>query len=575
VQETVTRCRDIAAERASLEAEIEGRTLCGALAETATRLAGRDALRWGTHGEGMSWGEFYESVGHFALGLEAFPFPRGSFVVLLTHNRPEHLIAHHAVLHAGGTPVTLYDALAAGQAAQITRHCDAALAVVEESLLPKLLEHRSDLPGLRGVIVVGEERSHAREGWLLGWADVLAIGRAEQRRRGGGLQQLAAKVRPNDLAALVYTSGTSGPPKGVMVTHRSALCGMASFQRLACWGPEDRLVSYLPLAHLSGHISAFWGPALYGTTTHLCTDLSHLPAVMVQARPTFFFGPPGVWEALRAAVGALPPGVPHSEVLGRLGLDQCRLPVTAAAPMGPELLASFHDLGLDVSEIWGMTECGVGTWSLGRMRTGTVGPTLPGVEARIAPDGELLVRSGGVAPGYYRDPERTAAAIDPEGWLHTEDLAEADEDGSYRILGRRKELFITPLGRNLSPVNLESRLKAHPLIQEAAVVGDGRPWLTALLVLDAGAAAAWAADRGLEVAAARELGRNADLSSELDRAVERVNAEVADDEQIRGYTLLHAPWTIETGELTPTLKIRRSVICEKYADDIEAMYQTR
>ena len=146
------------------------------------------------------------------------------------------------------------------------------------------------------------------------------------------------------------------------------------------------------------------------------------------------------------------------------------------------------------------------------MRSGTVGPTLHGVEARIAPDGELLVRSGGVTPGYYRDPERTAAAIDPEGWLHTEDLAEADEDGSYRILGRRKELFITPLGRNVSPVNLESRLKAHPLIQEAAVVGDGRPWLTALLVLDAGAGAAWAADRGLEGAAARELARNADLS---------------------------------------------------------------
>src|SRR6266404_5258853 len=156
---------------------------------------------------------------------------------------------------------------------------------------------------------------------------------------GGGLQQLAAKVRPNDLAALVYTSGTSGPPKGVMVTHRSALCGMASFQRLACWGAEDRLVSYLPVAHLSGHISAFWGPALYGTTTHLCTDLSHLPAVMVQARPTFFFGPPGVWEALRAAVGALPPGVPHSEVLGRPGLDQCRLPVTAAPPTEPEIFA--------------------------------------------------------------------------------------------------------------------------------------------------------------------------------------------------------------------------------------------
>src|SRR5437899_1085776 len=335
--------RDIAAESASLEAEIEGRTLCRAFADTAANLGSREAVRWRAGGAwtGVSWRAYHEAVRFFALGVHALGFPKGGFAVLLTPNRVEHLIASHGVVHAGGTPVGLYDATASEQIAYVARHCQAALCVVEARLLPKLLAAvRRDLASVGRVIVVGSrEPPAASEGWVTGWDEVLATGKAAAQD-STARQRLATGVQPADLAAVIYTSGTCGTPKGVMVTHRTALAIMASFQRLAQLSPEDRLVSYLPLAHVSEHMLSLWGHVLYGMTTHLCEERGELLPMLRDVRPTFFFAPPGIWDAFRTAVRPLASDGntrPHHGMLSRIGLDECRRPSTAAAPIGPDL----------------------------------------------------------------------------------------------------------------------------------------------------------------------------------------------------------------------------------------------
>jgi long-chain acyl-CoA synthetase len=612
----------IAAERESIEAEIAGGTLLTAFAETAGRHGGTDAYRWRRDGEwrSLSYAGLRDQVRDAALGLAAAGLRPGEFAVLWSRNRPEANIADLAVMHARGVPVFLYNTLAPEQAAYIAGHCEATVAIVEDrGFLARLEAVRAQLPQLRRVVLIDGEPGPG-EDWVIAWDDVLALGRAEAARSPGLFDDTWRQVGPADLAALIYTSGTTGPPKGVMITHHNVrYCAAAVLRVLP---PEEfadeagrRAISYLPMAHATGRFSDQWLPMIHATTVAFCPDPAELFAVAAQVRPTMLVGVPRVWEklhaALRAGVAAQPDparrhaaeeaiktgrelarwrqrGEPAPDALRALarqtapvreallafvGLDACRLAATGAAPIDPEVIEFFQALGLPMVEAWGMTELtNAATVSHpDRARNGAVGTACPGVEVRLAGDGEVLVRGPLVMRGYYRDLTRTADALDRDGWLHTGDIGTLDPGGFLTIVDRKKELIITSGGKNISPVLIESLLQRHELIGQACAIGDRRNYVTALLVLDGEAAPVWARQHGIEADLAA-LAADPGILAEVERGVRAANEHLARVEQVRRFTLLPTEWTAETGELTPTLKRRRKVIGERYKEEIGRLY---
>jgi long-chain acyl-CoA synthetase len=510
------------------------------------------------------------------------------------------VIADLGMLHAGITPVSLYTTLAPDQVAYIANHSEATVAVVEdEGFLDVLDSLVGQLPHLRHVILITGEGSASS--WpVTGWDDVVRAGRDRHAKNPGHFEELVGQVHPEDLVTLIYTSGTTGPPKAVMIDHRNVMWTIDSSQRVAPLPDEAQMVCYLPMAHVAERFVSHWQGAVLGNTTYFCPELAQLAPVLAAARPNFFFGPPRVWEKLYAGLHAAIARVEDAaqrreleaaiaagrrggnafssepllhELLSRVGLDQCEQALTGAAPIAPETIEFFRAIGLPLTEIWGMSELtGPGTWFLPKdFRIGTVGVAMPGVEMQIADDGELLVRGGLVMRGYYRDPERTADAMGPDGWLRTGDIAAIDPDGSLRIVDRKKELIITAGGKNISPANLESLLKQHPLIGQACAIGDRRAYLTALIVLDPETGTAWGNARGID-GKMGPLADHPELVAEIQLAVEDANRHVSRVEQIKRFTILPVEWTPDSGELTPTMKMKRRVVHDTYGTAIEAMY---
>jgi len=610
---------EVAADRAAIDAEVDGRTLPSAFADTVARLGDADALKWRTADgwQALTWRGYREAVAEVALGLGSLGFGPGQFLLLWSRNRPEPQIADLAALHARGCPVSLYNTLAPEQAAYIANHCEATMAVVEDrGFLAKLEAVRDQLPHLRRVILLEGEPGPGEE-WLTTWEAVRAAGRAEAERRPGAFEDSWRQVTPDDLATLIYTSGTTGPPKGVMIPQRNVLwLGSANNRVLPPEGETGRLISYLPLAHATGRTVDHWLGMLNGGTIHFCPDPTKLFEYALDVHPTVLVGVPRIWEKLHAgltaAIAADPDAArrqavetaiavrrqavrlrqegqePPAELaagaeralpvaralLARVGLDECEQAVTGAAPLDPAIIEFFQALGLSMTEGWGMTEltCAATITSMDRVRNGTVGYAYPGIEVRIADDGEVLVRGPIVMAGYYKDPQKTAEAIDADGWMHTGDIGTMDGDGYVKIVDRKKELIITAGGKNISPANVEHLLLQHPLIGQACAIGDRRSYVTALLVLDAEMAPVWAKRRGLEAGSAADLATHPEVLAEVERAVAAANEHLARVEQVKRFTVVPAEWTPESGELTPTLKMRRRVIVDRYAAEIEAMY---
>ncbi|MCA1831696.1 MAG: long-chain fatty acid--CoA ligase [Actinomycetota bacterium] len=608
--------RDVAAERADIDRVVEGRTLCSVFAETAARFAEGEALksraRDGTW-SALTWIEYRERVRAAALGLHSLGIQPGTFGVILCRNRAEHVIADMGLVHARAAPVSLYNTLSPEQIAYITNHCGARVAFVEdEAALEKFRAIRDRLPNLERVVVIDGDAS---DEWTIGWDELLETGRAAHDRVPDAFDEMWRAVMPDDLLTLIYTSGTTGPPKGVMNTHRNVLWDIESLRRVMELGSGDRVISYLPLAHAADRFLTLWQGIVRGFTTHYCPDIAQILQTLVEVRPTFFGAVPRVWEKMYAGLNAAVVGeadearrnaimsalavardcvareqrddeIPadlsarreasepvFAAIREKIGLDQGRIFITGAAPTPPEVLEFFAAIGVNIAEVWGMSELSaIGTMNpRERIRIGSIGVTLPGVEAQVAADGELLIRGGLVMKGYYRDEEKTAETLDYEGWLHTGDVATIDE-GYLRIVDRKKELIITAGGKNISPANIESLLKEHPLIGQACVIGDNRQYLSALIVLDQEVAPAWAKGRGIEASSVAEIAGNALIAAEIEKAVAAVNARVSRVENVRRYTILPSEWTAESEELTPTLKLKRRVIIAKYADVIESMY---
>jgi long-chain acyl-CoA synthetase len=603
--------RDIGAERKAIEAAIEGQTLCSIFERTASRLGDAGAL---IHGDiKYSWSRYREEVRDVALGLRDLGFKPGSFAVILGRNRPAHVISDLAIVHARGTPVSLYTTLSAEQMQYVASHCEATVAFVEDvEMLAKIEAVRSQLPQLEHVVLWSGEAPGT-----ISYQGLTARGRAAHDRDPKAFDAMWRAVKPDDTVTLIYTSGTTGHPKGVIDTHRSTLWDLTSARMTFATSDQDRILSYLPLAHAADRFLTYYSSLIGGHVTYFCPDVTQILQTLTDVRPTFFGAVPRIWEKLHAGIMATISREPDEQrkamVLGALevarqvvareqrgepvpdelrtkraavepifaairakvGLDKAGVTITGAAPTPREVLEFFHAIGLRVADVWGMSELGVvaSINPLDKIKIGSIGVMIPGAEAKLADDGELLVRGGMVMRGYYKEPEKTAETIDAEGWLATGDVATVDDEGYYTIVDRKKELIITAGGKNISPANLESMLKFHPLVGQACVIGDNRPYLTALLVLDGQVAPAWAAARGVAATAISELASNSALREELERAVASVNERVSRVEGIRRWRVVPTEWTAESEELTPTMKLKRRVILQKYGAMIDEMYR--
>ena len=594
-----------------------GKTVLTNFEQTCNEIPDQDALKWRDPSgvwHSLTWSQYRHEVRKVAGGVKALGYKPGEFAVIMARNRPEHLLADLGILHARGTPVSLYNTLAPEQVQYIAAHCDAVLAVVEDAGFYKKFEAiRAQLPRLRTIVVIDPSGVELGDD-VIAWQALLERGAEEDRRNPEAFEEWR-KVKPDDLATLVYTSGTTGPPKGVMEAH-SNICWMAESFEASVRPMNPNHLSYLPFAHVFERFVGHYGAIKAHAIVSFCPDPSLVFAYAVEVKPTALIGVPRVWEKLQAALvagiqaepdeqrraailGAIEVGrklarlkqagqEPPAELLAaaerarpvwmairtKVGLEKIEYAITGAAPINPDVIEFFQALEINLWEGWGMTECTVGaTYNpLERIKNGTVGIADPGVEMKIAEDGEVLLRGGNLMKGYYKDPEKTAETIDADGWLHTGDVGTIDDDGYLRIIDRKKELIITAGGKNISPANLEALLKQHPLVGQAAVIGDRRPFVSALIVLDQEVAPVWARKAGIQFTSTADLAANPAVHAEIQKAVEETNRHVSNVEGIKRFTVLPADWTPETEELTPTLKLKRRVINQKFADAIEEMY---
>jgi long-subunit acyl-CoA synthetase (AMP-forming) len=414
-------------------------------------------------------------------------------------------------------------------------------------------------------------------------ADALSLAALEASAPPIDMAALAAAVSPDDVGTLIYTSGTTGPPKGVECTHRQLLAGAEAWAAWFPVGPQDSGVSFLPSAHIADRIANHYLQLRYGMAITSVADPRAIAAALVDAAPTIFGATPGIWQRIRSAVlpalGGMAPAdldpATKATIRAKLGLHNVRWAACGAAPVPPEVLSFFNDLGVPVVEVWGMSEVsGIGTSNpLDDNRLGTVGRALPGCEASLAADGELLFRAPQVMRGYRHQPEATAAAIDDDGWLHTGDVATIDDDGYITIVDRKKELIINAAGKNMSPANIETIHKASaPLLSQVVAIGDARSYVSALFVLDPDAAAAWADTHGLDARTPAALAAHPALADLLEECVRAGNQRLSRVEQIKRFRVLPDVWIPGGVELTPTMKLRRRPIAERYAAEIEELY---
>jgi long-chain acyl-CoA synthetase len=555
-----------------------------------------------------TWAAYAALVKRAGKSLIALGFEPGGTVSILGFNRPEWVILDVAAMAAGGAPAGIYTTCSPEEVRYIVHHAESKLVLVENvAQWEKVKKELERLPLLQHVVMMRGAPA-VDHPLVMSWDDFLAKGDATADDRF--FERLDA-LQPSGLATLIYTSGTTGPPKGVMLSHDNLTWTASTSGDLARMNGEDVTLSYLPLSHIAEQVFSVHGHITGGYTLYFAESIEKVPENLKEVQPTLFFGVPRIWEKLHAGIseklGQAPParkfvaqtamrigkaysaaknegrmpspllelahGVAHKLVFSKLkpaiGMGRARYCVSGAAPIAPAVLAFFSSLDLIVHEVYGQSE-DTGPTSItrpGNNRLGTVGPPLPGVEVRFADDGEILVRGRNVFLGYFKEPAATAETL-KDGWLCSGDLGKLDDAGNVVITGRKKEIIITAGGKNITPKNIESALKETPLIAEAVVVGDRRKYLTALLILDPEAVARFAKERG--AAASQEA---PEVKAEVQRAVDEVNSHLARVETVKKFHVLARPFSIETGELTPTLKVKRKVVHEKYAREIEALYE--
>jgi len=578
-------------------AALSASTMCEAFQVTAAERGDDPALRLKDSDYAASWAEYAEAVRKRAAGLAALGVKRGDTVGFMLINRPALHLTDAAAMHLGATCFSVYNTSSPEQVEYVVRDAGNRVIVTEQAFLDTVLAARDAIEDLEHVIVIDGE---APEG-ALSIADLEAMGDP-----GFDFEASWRAVEPADVLCLIYTSGTTGPPKGVQLTHANMVAVWRACDEVQAIEPGGRMISFLPSAHIADRWAGLYAQMFYGSCVHCCPDPRQMVAYSIEVRPTVWGGVPRIWEKLKAAIevgiaaeadeakreatvaaielgrrrarALMDGGVPdelqaeweradeqvYSRIRGLLGLDQVESFVVGAAPTPPEVLEFFLALGIEIRETWGMSETTAITTlnPPGRVRVGTVGPPIPNTEVKLAPDGEVMVRGPQVMAGYRNMPEKTAEALTADGWLLTGDIGEFDDAGYLRIVDRKKELIINAAGKNMSPANIEAKLKAAtPLIAQAVAIGDNRPYNVALLALDAETLAA----RGLAA-------EDPAVAEEIATAVEAANARLSRVEQIKRYKVIPGEWAPGGEELTPTMKLKRRPIERKYEAEIEALY---
>jgi long-subunit acyl-CoA synthetase (AMP-forming) len=545
-------------------------TLCGAFQATAARRGDAVALRTPGDSVSISWREYAHTVRGVAAGLAAHGVGAGDTVALMLTNSPEAHIVDTAALHLGASPFSIYNTFAPEQIEYVVTNSGASVLVTEAQFAEQVLAVRSSIPALEHVFVIDGGSAEAPDlDQLLGAADP-----------GFDFEAAWRGVAGDDVATLIYTSGTTGPPKGVELTHSNLVWTTRAWMDVTEMKCDGSLMSYLPMAHLADRVFAHYSATLTGGTITCVTDAKQAVPAIADAHPTLWLGVPRVWEKLKSSLETKIGSPPFTEevaaqVRAQLGFPDDVFLLSGAAPIPFHVLEFFDALGLPINEGYGMTETSaVVTMNCRKTRRiGTVGLPLPGAEAKIADDGELLVRGPLIMKGYRNEPSKTAEAVDPDGWLHTGDVAQIDDDGFVKIVDRKKEIIINAAGKNMSPSNIEAKLKAaSALIGIPVTIGDAKPYNTALIVLEPEATAAFAAERGIAEQSLDALAADPQVQAEVASGVQRANDQLARVEQVKKYTIVPGEWLPGGDEVTPTLKLKRKPIAEKYAAAIEAMY---
>jgi long-chain acyl-CoA synthetase len=585
--------------------------------EQVERYGDRDAfyVRRGERWTGITWESFGREAREFACALAARGLEAGGAVCILMGNVPEWPFADLGTIIAGGVSVGLYPTSSAEQCRYIINHSDAEVLLVDTaSQLDKVMRVREALPKLKTVVALDEAAARTHEG-VVGYRDFLESGRTAREQLEQDITRRAREARTDDVVIMVYTSGTTGKPKGACLSHRYVLGSVESLQRTVPLDDADVAFSYLPYCHVAERISGLYTRMYAGATTYFVNDALKLWDYVLEVQPTVFASLPRFFEKVHARVVA---DLEQASTEARLRFEEAlnvgrevsrlrqsgevvsaelkekyereaapvvekvksyfggriRLATSGGAPLPAEIAELFDAAGLPILQAYGLTEnvC-VAFNRPDNYRFGTVGPPMPGCEIKIAADGEILVRSEMMFSGYYKEPEKTAEIFDADGWLLTGDLGELDREGFLKITGRKKELIVTSTGKNIAPALIENMLKEHHLVSHALVYGDGKSYLVALLTLNAAETQEYARARGIDYEDFADLVRKEETRALVRRIVESVNERVSTTEAVRRFAILDHDLSVEADEVTPTMKLKRKVVGERYREVLEGLYK--
>lgn len=580
----------------------------------------RVALRHKDYGiwHDVTWGQYGEKVRQVAMGLISLGLKKGECVCIISENRPEWVYADFGIMSAGGVTAGIYTTNAPEQCGYIVQNSGARFYFAEnEEQFDKTLKFRKDTPHLEKVIVMDMEGlKRYQDPLLMSFDDFLQMGKEYDEKHPGLFEQRLSEVTPDDLAVLIYTSGTTGPPKGAMLTHRNLLFMSEAMVHVNPVKDGDETLSYLPLCHIFEQLFTVMINIRYKTICNFIESPDTVMDNMREVSPTVTCGVPRIWEkyasgimirmsdatwfkrmVFKACMGIgmkyadlklnfkpIPPylkvaylaayAAVFRKLKERLGFDRVRIAYSGAAPISPDVLKFFNAIGLPLVEGYGQTE-GTGVTSVsqkGRLKIGKVGQPLPGVQVKIAEDGEILVKGPGIFKGYFRNPEATAETL-RDGWLHSGDVGELDEDGFLKITDRKKDLIITAGGKNIAPQNIENQLKFSPYINDAIVIGDRRKYLVALIAIDEENVIKYAQDHKIQFSTYASLTQAPEIRQLIQKEVDRVNKTLAQVEQVKKFAIIPKKLYEEDGEVTPTMKVKRKAINEAYKDVIEKLYR--
>lgn len=625
-----------------ISSAVESKTLIDYIDRNATEFADYPALNTPANQEysawdSISWSEYRETSRALATGLIELGLKPGDTAFIMSNNTKEHNIADLGIVYTGATPSTLYKQLKYTQIEYVANLMEAKVAIVGDlDLFEEVNKAKKECINLESIVLINGYEEKKDLDYVYSYHELIEKGREINASDSSKLDEATATITPDTLACLIFTSGTTGKPKGVMISHKNVLWTIESlFGQMIPATMHPRIVSYLPMAHIAAragdHYQAIYRVGQIFPVPVLEDMRDALPTI----KPSVFLAVPRVWEKFKAGLEARIEENPKKDLISKaianglekveyeqrgesvpfmvkvkdavfsklvfskfkegLGIMDTEYFVTAAAPMNKDVHKWFHAIGIDVTEIYGMTE-DTGPATIGisgnavetfskKLKSegievpkvlnpiGKVGIPIPGTEVKVEEDGELCLKGNHVTQGYFKAEEETKETFDSEGWLHTGDLAEIDESGYVKIIGRKKEILITSAGKNIAPVEVEDLIKPHQLIGQVCVVGDGKKYLSALIVLDGdGGAESWASDNGLDYSI-ESMASDPKVIDAIQKQVDKANSQVAQVQQVKKFVVLEKEWTDSSGELTPTLKLKRNVIAEMYSEEIESMYE--